>query len=87
MNAWWREAGSMSQRQAFAAQQVTPGHWHSNGDIISPSVFQNEQAAEILSCCSIPSNDALSSWPDTSVPDADCCTRDYLCPVETASCG
>lgn len=39
----------MSQRQAFAAKQVTPGHWQLNGNIISPTIFQSEQTAEIIS--------------------------------------
>lgn len=50
----------MCQRQAFAAKQVTPGHWQQNGNIISPTVFQSEQTAEIISFCSIPSDNALS---------------------------
>lgn len=87
MNVWWRKAESVSQRQAFPAKQVTPGHWHWNGGIISPAVFQREQTAEIISCCSIPSNDPLSPQPATRVPDADCCRKEYLCPAETALWG
>lgn len=84
MNMWKKRAESVNQRQAFAGKQVTPGHWQWNGNIISPTVFQCEQTAEIISFCSIPSNDALSPWPATWVPAADYCRREYLCPLETA---
>lgn len=84
MNMWKKRAESVNQRQAFAGKQVTPGHWQWNGNIISPTLFQCEQTAEIISFCSIPSNDALSPWPATWVPAADYCRREYLCPLETA---